>query len=195
MAVIEERPGKTRTSYRVIWYTHGKRHAKTWDSRAKAELWAELIEQVKGDAAAAQRALTQKVSTAPKLFGVAATYIERLIDVTPYTRTKYKTHLEMPLDTFEMPVDVITADDIARWVVWMQNEAPVRAAKKTGHSPKTIKNARGFLSSVLSHAVKRGLRSSAGFGPVTGWGPLLGMRKAPTKTVRAGRLLFVVVGY
>lgn len=41
----------------------------------------------------------------------------------------------------------------------MQNEAPVRAAKKTGHSPKTIKNAHGFLSSVLSHAVKRGLRA------------------------------------
>lgn len=90
---------------------------------------------------------------------MAATYIERLIDVTPYTRTKYKTHLEMHLDALEMPVDVITTDDIARWVAWMQNEAPVRGAKKTGYSPKTIKNAHGFLSSVLSHAVKRGLRA------------------------------------
>ena len=99
---------------------------------------------------------------------MAATYIERLIDVTPYTRTKYKTHLEMHLDVLEMPVDVITADDIARWVAWMQIEAPVRGAKKAGYSPKTIKNAHGFLSSVLSYAVKRGLRADNGADAITG---------------------------
>lgn len=159
MATIERRQGKRGISFRVEWRHRGERHRLTYDTEQDAVEWKALIEAAGGDRDKADRAVLNQSSKAPTLSEVAHEHVERLIDVAPYTKTKYRTHLEHHLGQLDIPVDRITADDIARWVAWMQTSATVRGAMKSGYSPKTIKNAHGFLSSVLAYAVKRGLRA------------------------------------
>lgn len=158
MATIERRQGKRGISFRVEWRHDGERHRLTYDNEQDAIEWKALIEAAGGDQKVADRAILNKSSTAPRLSEVADEHIGRLIDVTPYTKTKYRTHLEHHLGQLDIPVDRISSDDIARWVAWMHNDAPVRGGDKSGYSPKTIKNAHGFLASVMGYAVRRGYR-------------------------------------
>ncbi|WP_255545806.1 MULTISPECIES: hypothetical protein [unclassified Nesterenkonia] len=94
-------------------------------------------------------------SEAPLLSTIAAEHIARLIDVAPYTRHKYRNHIQHHLPHLDIPVDQITEDDVARWAAWLSNEAQVRGRKTPGYAAKTIHHAHGFLYSVLAYAVKR----------------------------------------
>lgn len=137
----------------------GERKRLTYDTEQDAKEWKALIESKDRDMEAADRAVLARSSKAPSLSEVAVEHIDRLIDVTPYTKTKYRTHLDQHLSQLDIPVDQISGDDISRWVAWMHNDAPIRGGGKLGYSPKTIKNAHGFLSSVLAYAVRRKLRA------------------------------------
>lgn len=160
MASIETRSGRSGTSFRVIWRVReGRKWVKkavSFPDEAGARQYKSLIESMDGDKAAADRVIIAHASEAPLLSTVAAEHILRLIDVTPYTRTKYQTHIDHHFKHLDMPIDRITEDDIARWVSWMFNDAPVRGKTDPGYAQKTISNAHSFLSAVLAYAVKRG---------------------------------------
>ena len=145
------------------WRHGGERHRLTWSNEQAALDWKNLIEVANGDREKADAALLARSSNAPMLEAVAAEYIERLIDVSDFTIGSYKRHVANHLPRLNMPVDRITEDDVARWVSWMHKDAPNGKGEdgdvKHGYSPKTIKNAHGFLHSVLIYAVKRGYRT------------------------------------
>ncbi|TLP73203.1 tyrosine-type recombinase/integrase [Nesterenkonia sphaerica] len=154
MATIETRKGKKKTSYRVVWYHRKDKRHQTCDTLVDAELWKALIEQTGGDDAAARRAVEAQASTAPMLSDVAESHIDRLIDITPYTRGKYLAMVRNQWSMLDAPVDTLTEDDIIRWVQWMRRDG----RDGEGYSAKSIKNSHGLLFSVLAYAVKRGHR-------------------------------------
>lgn len=153
MARIEERETKTGTSYRVVWYTKGKRQPPlTTRSKDKAEQWKRLIELHKGDQQAAARDLAKVKSQTPTLRDVALHHMERLRTerFTVQTYDSYlRTHIGPTLGS--IPVDLITDDDVRRFIKKLESKLAV----------KTIHNICGFLSGVLSHAVKQGYIASS----------------------------------
>lgn len=157
MATIERRRIKRGISFRVEWRHSGERHRMTFPTEQEAVEWKNLIEAAGGNAEQADRALLNRHSQAPLLSEVAAEHIERLIDVTPYTKTKYRQAVARHFPRLDVPVDQITEDDVVRWVAWMSEAAP--NGKQAGYSPKTIQNSHGLLHSVLGYAVRRGHRA------------------------------------
>lgn len=153
MATIERRQLKHGISFRVEWRHNGERKRLTYDSEADALEWKHLIEAAGGDSEKADKLLLDLSSKAPKLSEVAVEHIDRLIDVTPYTKSKYRQQAKTHYAAIDMPVDRITQDDITRWVAWMAEQAP--NGRSFGYAPKTIKNSHALLHSILSYAVKR----------------------------------------
>lgn len=152
MASIEPRPGKTRTSYRVIWYDqHGEKRSKTWATLDRAELWKGLIESVHGDEQAAAQHLARQASQAMTLTKVAEHRLG-LLRATDFTRQTYESYMRNHIGPAlgDWPVDTISEDDCRRFVI---------ALERKGLSAKYIHNICGWLTSVLSHAEERGWRS------------------------------------
>lgn len=150
MASIEERRNRDGqvTSWRVIWRFEGVKYAQRFDTQADAEDWVSILRVAQGDPETATKALLAKSSDAPTVSEVAHAHLKRLTDVTPHTLLTYErmiqNHLDGPLGA--MPVDRVTEDDIAEWVMTMRDK---------GRSPKTIRNVHGFLHGTFGHAVKK----------------------------------------
>jgi len=150
MASIEERTGPKGTSWKVVWYSGGRRRSKTWQSLVLAELWKNLIESVHGDEAAAARHLARQASQAMTLTKVAEHRLD-LLRATDFTRQTYQSYMRNHIGPAlgDWPVDTITEDDCRRFVIDLERK---------GLSPKYIHNICGWLTSVLSHAEERGWR-------------------------------------
>src|SRR5690625_3405459 len=151
MASIEERTGPKGTSWKVVWYSGGRRRSKTWQSLVLAELWKNLIESVHGDEAAAARHLARQASQAMTLTKVAEHRLD-LLRATDFTRQTYPSYMRNHIGPAlgDWPVDTITEDDCRRFVIDLERK---------GLSAKYIHNICGWLTSVLSHAEERGWRS------------------------------------
>ena len=149
MASIEDRRNREGrvTSWRVVWREGGKRQSQTLGTLQDAQQWKALLEAAKHDSKAAERALLGSVSLGPTLDDVAKRHLARLTDLTPYTMQTYRRDLRLHISPHlgHIPVEQLTADDVAAWIVALQ---------ATGLAPKSIKNIHGLLSAVMSSAVR-----------------------------------------
>lgn len=152
MATIEARKNKSGiiTSYRVEWYDKGTRHRQTLPTELDAIQWKNILEAVKSDTAAAEKALLRQTSRSPSFEEVANGHIDRLINVREYTIKRYRGHIKNHFGALRnLPVDQITEDDMIHWI---------KAMVKKGCSPKTVSNVHGFVYACMNSAVRRRLR-------------------------------------
>ena len=152
MATIEARKNKSGiiTSYRVEWYDNGTRLRQTLPTELDAIQWKNILEAVKSDTAAAQKALLRQTSRSPSFEEVANGHIDRLINVREYTIKRYRGHIKNHFGALRnLPVDQITEDDMIHWI---------KAMIKKGCAPKTISNVHGFVYACMNSAVRRHLR-------------------------------------
>lgn len=159
------------TSYRVQFRPPGKQTptTETFDSAEAAQKFIDLAGRVGWAAAQDVRQATTSSRGTPTL----ATWFERHLDdlaasVTPgtiygYRREAARTWLPH-LGAY--PIDMITRQQITRWVAWQRKQETLRSANARrraaaeGTTPppvqlvstKTIANAHGLLSSVLQSA-------------------------------------------
>src|SRR5699024_4817806 len=93
MASVEVRRGAKRTSYKVIWYDQdGRKRSKTWRDRARAELWRDLIESVRGDEKAAAQHLARQASQAMTVEKVAEHRLG-LLRATDFSLQTYRSYM------------------------------------------------------------------------------------------------------
>jgi len=115
----------------------------------------------------ASRIRDQRTGAGPKATTMAE-WLERYLDkdtgilggITDGTRKGYRGDVETYLvpRLGELPVSTIDADDVARWIVWMEQQPSTRY-KGQRLSAKTIKNKHALLSAALEAASARGLRN------------------------------------
>lgn len=149
MASIEERRNKSGkiTSWRVIWYGKNGKKSQSYKDQRQAESWKYLLDEARDDAKKAEELLLSRSSHALTLRDMAASHIDRLIDVQPYTIKSYKTYTRLHLHNLaDIPVDKISEDDMIRWTKIMI---------EGGKSSKTIRNVHGFMHAVMNTAVKK----------------------------------------
>lgn len=99
----------------------------------------------------------------PTLAEWAETYLDetggKSRAANPGTRAGYRAILDATIlpRLGEMPIDSITADDVAAWVTWLEAQPSKRRPGKTV-AQKTVQNHHGLLSQILAGADARGLR-------------------------------------
>lgn len=150
MASIEERHSKASgaVSYRVIWRDKGQRNTQTFADRDAARQWKDVLERTGHDSAKAERAVLSAASPSPTVKDAGARHIASLTNLTPYTLQVYERQVRLHISPTlgHLPVDQVTRDDVAEWVMHMRDK---------GLSPKTITNVHGLMSSIFSTAVLR----------------------------------------
>lgn len=151
MASIETRTGPKGTSHRVVWRADGKKRVRVFKSNDKALVWKGLIEDLKGDEAAAKAALARRASKA-KTVQMVSEHRLGLMRGTEYTKQTYQRYMRLHIGPAlgSWPIDTVGEDDCRRFVLSLE-------AKKL--SPKSVRNICGWLTSVMNHAVDRGWRS------------------------------------
>ncbi len=152
MAHIQERRRASGdTVYRVMFRIEGRQQSETFDTRAAADEFAELIERLGPDRA--RQSLSARLGTTAPTLTVAAwvgEHIAGLPGITGGTRHSYERMLRLHIEPTllgSLPLTAVTRDHVLAW-----------AADLTGQlGAKTIRNIRGLLSAALSHAVDDGL--------------------------------------
>lgn len=130
-----------------------------------AEAFGRLVDRV--GITEACRIRDQRDGATPKAITMRE-WIERYLDketgilagVTDGTRHGYRVAADAYLlpRLGEIPVSQIDADDIARWIAWMELQ-PSPKRKGETLAAKTVKNHHATLSAILSAAASRGLRT------------------------------------
>lgn len=151
MATIRERPRSDGSvGFQVIYQHHGRQRYQAHDTLKSAQKAKNLIERLGPDTAIPlleQR--DRKVDAAPLLGDWCMEHIETLTNATEGTKDRYRKMVERDLGSLAwIPVDMLTADEVRKWVTGMQ---------RAGASSKTIANKQGFLSAALKHAMDNGL--------------------------------------
>lgn len=150
MASIEERHSKASgaVSYRVIWRDKGQRYTQTFADRDAARQWKAILERTNHDTAKAERAVLSAASSSPTVKEAGVRHIAGLTNLTPYTLQVYERQVRLHIAPTlgHLPVDQVTRDDVAEWVMHMRDK---------GLSPKTITNVHGLMSSIFATAVLR----------------------------------------
>lgn len=176
MATIQERKGKTGTTYRVGYYREGKfAYTPTLADRAGAERIKAIIEKQGPDVAL--RLLRASQSGGLTLEEFFTRYLSvKAIRATDGTIAGYEREAArtwMPR-LGEMPLSAITREAVTEWVSWQSQQPTARSvaarerATLTGLkgkglpalvkvSPKTVRNAHSLLSSVLAFAHQEGI--------------------------------------
>lgn len=163
LASINRRVGRSgAVSYRVMFRHEGKLRSASFPDLKAAQRFEREVERHGPDHALdvlGRRRGEHLTTGVPLLAEMTEHHIDHLTGVTPGTREEYR---RMARRTFlprlgELPVDVITRDDVAKWVNWLA-EQPTRRGTPT--MPKTIKNAHALLVSVLDSAVHAGHREA-----------------------------------
>ena len=146
-------------AYRVVLRVGGRQKVVTLDSAAGADELMTLARKV-GDAAALEvlDARSGRDIRVPLLSEQLDRHLTLLeADATPGTIADYR---RMAARTWgprlgALPLPAVTRDTIREWVAWQRKQPVLRRPGKT-YSPKSIANAHGLLSAVLSTAVEAG---------------------------------------
>lgn len=156
-------------AWRVMARADGKMKQETFSGpdavavEKAARSFAKLVDRV--GMAEASRIRTQRSGAAqrgaPTLAEWTESYLEKstglLAGVTDGTRATYKrdakTYITPRLG--ELPVDQVDAEEVARWVVWLESQT----WKGKAIAPKTVKNKHALLSQILDAAAKKGHRT------------------------------------
>jgi len=144
--------------YRVAYRLDGKQTSDTFDDEDAAQRQLRRVREVGPEQA---RAALEAEAKGPGASSTTvaewtAHHLEVATGITDGTRSEYARLAER---TFlkvlgRRSLDTLTSDDVRRWVN-AQTKTPTRAGTPT--SSKTIVNAHGLLSTVLSSAVEAGL--------------------------------------
>jgi integrase len=136
-------------TFTLMWREGGEARGLTFDNRAEAERWEQLLEANGNSMAAANQVFERSRLEGPTVAEAIEWHINQLVDVTPYTTKRYREalrlHFNGPLGGLK--VAGVTHSDIVDWVRWMQGR---------GLSPKTINNKHGLLSAAMLTQVRAG---------------------------------------
>lgn len=172
MASVTPAPRKNGYAWRVQARENGKMLQETFSGpdaktvERAARQFARLAERVgMGEAIRIrdERTNNSRREQSPTLAEWIDTYLDKstgiLAAVTDGTRATYRTIADTTIipRLGELPVDSISDDDIARWVVWMEAQPSKRRPGQT-IAAKTIRNHHGLLSGILAAADRKGLR-------------------------------------
>lgn len=156
-------PRRTPSGH-VTWRVQGRNSARkmrqeSFSDEKAARQFGALVDAVGWDAALAVRDARQgRDLRVPTLREFTTEYLDpesgHLSGITPGTREGYA---QIAARSFlrvlgDLPLNVITKQDVARWVSWQEAQPSVRTAGSTV-SAKTMKNYHGLLSAILAEAV------------------------------------------
>lgn len=154
MASIQKRgPRKDGSySYQVQWRDRDTGQAERWthETLAKAEEWKRLIEANGHSLSRADKMVKDSALSGPSVTEAIMSHIDQLVDITPYTRKRYKSAVRLHFSDAlgRMKIKAVTHDHVIEWVKWMQGR---------DKGPKTIGTQHGLLSAAMETAVRRGL--------------------------------------
>lgn len=166
-------PVKRKTGY--AWRVQarddaGKMRQETFygeDPRAverAAKTFGRLVDRVGiTEASRVRDARSGRAAGDPTLAEWAVTYLDKaggILRVNDGTRAGYQAILDATIlpRLGELPVSAITADDVTRWVSWLEEQdSRRRPGRKV--SGKTVRNHHALLSQILAAADARGMRS------------------------------------
>jgi len=137
-------------TYQLRFRRDGKQESKTFTTLRAADKMAALMDRV-----GVERALDViaerdgRNDETPTLGEWCEHHIATLTKASTGTRARYRRILLNDMTTMsDLPLDSITRDMVARWVLAMSD---------AGSSGKTIRNKHGFLAGAMKHAVEEGL--------------------------------------
>lgn len=154
MASLVERKNTkgVTTSFQVKWRKNGKQDNESFDTKAEAEMFKKVLELNDHDPVKAERQILATYSDSPKIRDVAEQHLKRLTNISVHSMHTYErmiaNHINPKLG--DLPVDVLTEEDMAEWVMWMREK---------GLTPKTIKNVHGFIYSIIKTAIYKKYRA------------------------------------
>jgi integrase len=151
MATLRVRKRKDGSVYTSVLYRiDGKQSSVSFDLYDEAVWLRDLINRI-GPAAALEIAYRRAgVSSTLTVAEWITHHVDHLTGTTARTRDDYRAILRNdiePASIGALPLDALTADDVARWVNKMHAD---------GASGKTIHNKHGFLAGALNAAVAAG---------------------------------------
>lgn len=154
MASIQKRgPRKDGTySYQLQWRDRDTGLPERWthETLAKAEEWKRLIEANGNSLARAERVVADSAMTGPTVTEAINSHIDQLVDITPYTRKRYKSAVRLHFSDAlgAMKIRAVNHDHVIEWIKWMQGRSK---------GPKTISTQHGLLSAAMETAARRGI--------------------------------------
>lgn len=134
-------------TYKVFWRDDDKKQRnRAFKTENDAERWASIV-RAQGYAKALER-LAETVEVIVTLDEVLEVHLQQLVSKAG-TAVEYRKVAARSWGPVlgPLPVHAITRDDVTAWV---------KAQHAAGSAPKTIANAKGLLSAVLTTAVTRG---------------------------------------
>lgn len=152
MASLRSRTRKDGTTGHSVLYTvDGRQTSVTFDNQADAEKFKLLVDTVGPSRALTAWGIadTPKAPSAPSGVTVGQwcqSHVDQMTGVGQKHVDDCTRYVRRDIIPFfgELPLAVLTEEDIARWVKHLE---------EIGNKPKTIKNKHGFLSSALARAV------------------------------------------
>ncbi|MGH9248908.1 MAG: tyrosine-type recombinase/integrase [Acidimicrobiales bacterium] len=159
MASIRRRPNaRGDDSYAVLFRESGRQRSETFRGRraaAEAARFAALVDRIGPQAASEIRSAYRPDDTGRAMPTVAdwvRHHIDNLSGVTGGTRSDYRSYVRLSLDQHLLgllPVDLVTAAHVTRWVNDMSAQ---------GLAGKTIRNRHALLSAAFARAIVDRLR-------------------------------------
>jgi integrase len=157
MASIQARSRATGTVYRVMFRVAGEQRSESFVDEGGALEFQALVDRIGGARAVAVRnARAARTDAAvPLLKDWLEEHVRLATQLEVGTKHEYQ---RLAARTClprlgELPLDAIARDDVREWMTWQQS-AVAKGGGTLGH--KSIKNAQGLLSTVLSAAVEAG---------------------------------------
>ncbi|WP_406234992.1 tyrosine-type recombinase/integrase [Nocardia sp. NBC_01009] len=154
----------SQVRYRVDRDGRTLQTSRSFDDHQAAIRWARLLDRV--GPIEAERILAAQLAAADEplvlLVDYLRTYVARLTGIEEETRRRYGRFIDLDIEPFftdSLPIDLLTQDTDAAWVVWLEQER--------GNSPKTISNKHGFLSAAMAAAARQRPTPLIPFNPCT----------------------------
>lgn len=136
-------------SYKVRWYTNGRRGVRTFRDKAEAVAYRALLERNELNQERTERLYAEARDSGPTLAEVMALHIRQLTNVGPGQLARYEKSIPAHFhDIGGIRVANLTQADVKQWVQRME---------ASGHKPKTVSNHKGFLAAALNTAVSHQL--------------------------------------
>ena len=158
MASLRTRQRRDGTVYTSVLYVHeGKQTSSSFNNHAEALRFQDVCNRL-GPAEALHIWRAAKPQEGHTVTSLIVEHIDALSGVEKKTVAEYRRYLTRDIEPTlgHIPLSTLSSTDIGRWVNKMRD---------AGASGKTVQNKVGFLSGVLSAAVRQGLMSA---NPTTG---------------------------
>lgn len=154
MASIRRRENaRGAASFAVLFTAYGKQTSETFrgpGAEQAAAKFARLVERIGGEAAKESRSsMSDVTATTPTVAELTTRHIAALSGITEGTRRDYESYVRLSLADTELgrlPFDLVTDEDVSRWVIQLARQ---------GYSTKSIKNRHSLVSATFKRYAKR----------------------------------------